>query len=422
MDVIGGLRSGQRFLAEARSRDLSVLTPEQLTEEAAAVQAIRREADALNLALLAEAGRQKAHRVTDASDLTALVADGSGVTRREAAQQIRLANRVEDAPQVKKALAKPGMSTRKAAIVTDALEELPAGLTRGQRDQVEADLTAAAQVMSAEQLTRKAKRAIEIIDVKRADAIEDAALKREESAQRHLREFWIGRPDEHTGLVSFGGKTDAVTADMLRAVIDSKTSPRRRALTEAAADDAACTPRERAGEAFAEVIRHLPRDCYGNHGGVAATLVVTVDEATLRGETDRAGVTEFGTSISAGQLRKLACDAGILPVVMNGQSQVLDEGRAKRHHTAAQRIALAQRDHGCAYPGCDRPPGWTEAHHTIPWSHGGPTDLDSGVLLCSHHHHRVHDVGIPIRFTDGMPEFRLKGSWQRNHRYRPLAA
>ncbi len=135
-------------------------------------------------------------------------------------------------------------------------------------------------------------------------------------------------------------------------------------------------------------------------------------------------MTEFGTPVSAGQLRKLACGAGILPVVMNGNSQVLDEGRAKRHHTAAQRIALAQRDHGCAFPQCDRPPGWTEAHHVIPWGQNGPTNLETGVLLCSHHHHRVHDMHIAIRFNadDGTPEFRLHGEWQRNQRYRPLAA
>lgn len=87
--------------------------------------------------------------------------------------------------------------------------------------------------------------------------------------------------------------------------------------------------------------------------------MVTVEEKTLRGETDRAGITEFGTSVSAGQLRGLACNAAILPAVMKGQSHVLDQGRAKRHHTAAQRIA---------------------------------------------------------------PEFLIKTDWQRNHRYRPLTA
>src|SRR5690606_24149978 len=146
-----------------------------------------------------------------------------------------------------------------------------------------------------EQLRRKAKRAVEVVDVDRADRIEDRELTREEDAQRRLVEFWIGRPDEETGLVPFGGKTDPVTADMLRAVIDSKTSPRHRAQadqndtgnTDAPVVNEPAMPHlNKAGEAFTQIVRHLPRNGYGNHGGVAATLVVTVDETTLRGDTD----------------------------------------------------------------------------------------------------------------------------------------
>ncbi|WP_292040470.1 HNH endonuclease signature motif containing protein [Massilia sp. UBA6681] len=428
MDVIGGLRSGQRFLASALTRDLGSLSPEQLAAEAAAVQSLRRQADALNLALLAAADAKNAHRTTGDADMTALVANGAGITRREATKQIKLATRIETAPQVKKALAKPGMSTAKAAIVTGALDDLPSDLTAAQRDQVEFELVEAAQEMTADQLTRKAKRAIETLDVKRADDIENKRLQREEHAQRQLSEFWVGRPDEQTGLVKFGGKTDALTADMLRAVIESKTSPRKRALAEAektgvdvtpVEDRRDLTPAEKAGEAFAEIIRHLPTESFGNHGGVNAALVVTIDEQALRGQTDRAGVTEFGTSISAGELRMIACNAGILPAVLDGSSVPLDVGRTKRFHTQKQRIALAQRDQGCAYPGCDRPPGWCESHHATRWTDGGHTNIDNGVLLCGHHHRHVHQTDIPIRFVDRHPEFQIRGTWQHNHRYRP---
>src|SRR5690606_19207510 len=109
---------------------------------------------------------------------------------------------------------------------------------------VEFELVEAAQEMTADQLTRKAKRALETLDVKRADDIENKRLQREEHAQRRLSELWIGRPDEHTGLVKFGGKTDALTADMLRAVIESKTSPRKRALAEAEKTGVDVTPAE----------------------------------------------------------------------------------------------------------------------------------------------------------------------------------
>jgi hypothetical protein len=61
--------------------------------------------------------------------------------------------------------------------------------------------------------------------------------------------------------------------------------------------------------------------------------------------------------------------------------------------TPPQRIALAARDKGCAFPGCDRPPGWTDVHHVIPWRTGGRTDLDNLILLCRHHHRLVHEGG-----------------------------
>nr|WP_162184933.1 HNH endonuclease signature motif containing protein [Allokutzneria albata] len=71
----------------------------------------------------------------------------------------------------------------------------------------------------------------------------------------------------------------------------------------------------------------------------------------------------------------------------------------------AQRKALAVRDKGCAFPGCDRPPGWTEAHHVWHWIDGGPTDLGNLVLLCVHHHHVMHEQEWRIVFEQGIPSF-----------------
>ena len=54
------------------------------------------------------------------------------------------------------------------------------------------------------------------------------------------------------------------------------------------------------------------------------------------------------------------------------------------------------------FPGCDRPPGWCHAHHIIHWIDHGPTDLDNLCLLCSHHHHRIHEGGFQLtRAPDG---------------------
>ena len=89
--------------------------------------------------------------------------------------------------------------------------------------------------------------------------------------------------------------------------------------------------------------------------------------------------------------------------MLGPDSEVLDVGRASRVATGAQRRALFIRDGGCAFPGCDRPPGWCEAHHVVHWIDGGATDLDNLLLLCSHHHHLCHEGGWTVRQTTGPP-------------------
>jgi hypothetical protein len=80
-------------------------------------------------------------------------------------------------------------------------------------------------------------------------------------------------------------------------------------------------------------------------------------------------------------------------VITDGASQPLDVGRRTRTIPPAIRTALVVRDRGCAFPGCDRPPSWTDAHHREHWADGGPTSLDNLVLLCRTHHRAVHEGG-----------------------------
>jgi hypothetical protein len=111
-----------------------------------------------------------------------------------------------------------------------------------------------------------------------------------------------------------------------------------------------------------------------------------------------------GIPLTATALRRLACDAGVLPVVMGSNGQVLDLGRTNRTVSPAQRKALIVRDGGCIFPGCDRPASWCDAHHIIHWLDSGPTDLWNLCLLCSAHHHIVHDGGWRLRHLDPLSE------------------
>ncbi len=98
-----------------------------------------------------------------------------------------------------------------------------------------------------------------------------------------------------------------------------------------------------------------------------------------------------GEDISATEARRLACTARIIPVVLGGKGEILDLGRTRRLYNPAQRKAMRLRDKQCRAEGCSTPATWCEAHHEKPWSQGGRTDLNDGVLLCSWHHHRAHD-------------------------------
>jgi len=120
-----------------------------------------------------------------------------------------------------------------------------------------------------------------------------------------------------------------------------------------------------------------------------------------------------GRELSAGELRRLCCDANLIPAVLGARSEPLDVGRAQRLVTPAIRRALTLRDQHCAFPSCDTPASRCDAHHITPWRDGGPTALGNLVLLCPHHHGLVEPDPFSSRdqwqvsiHTDGYPVFR----------------
>jgi hypothetical protein len=127
-----------------------------------------------------------------------------------------------------------------------------------------------------------------------------------------------------------------------------------------------------------------------------ATVIVRMDLDDLEAGTGSATVDGVDQPVSAGAARRMAAGGGVIPCVLGGDSEVLDWGREKRLFTRAQRLALVERDGGCAM--CGLPPEMTKAHHIRWWKRDhGPTDLSNGVLLCETCHHRIHDNGWEIR-------------------------
>lgn len=146
--------------------------------------------------------------------------------------------------------------------------------------------------------------------------------------------------------------------------------------------------------------------------GARPQVMVTIDYQTLLKQTHHADATRqwissasYTGQISPASIRQWACDADIIPVVLGGQGEVLDVGRSQRLFTRKLRRAIMARDGGCSAPGCSIPAPWCEAHHIEHWENGGPTSVDNGTLLCSHHHHAVHAGAWEISVQSGIPWF-----------------
>ncbi len=149
------------------------------------------------------------------------------------------------------------------------------------------------------------------------------------------------------------------------------------------------------GVAFGEMIESYPKDRAPRAGGTSASLVALYQGADLVTGVGLATL-ETGDLVSMGQIRRMACEAGVMPAVLGTKSHVLDLGRTARFHTEPQRIAIALRDGGCTAEGCDWPPGMCQVHHDTPWSEGGPTNVEDARLLCPCHHARVHDPDYDV--------------------------
>jgi hypothetical protein len=126
---------------------------------------------------------------------------------------------------------------------------------------------------------------------------------------------------------------------------------------------------------------------------------------TAAHSTGGAGSLVFTGPVTASTVRKIACDADIIPVLLGGEGRVLDIGRASRVFPPHIRKAITARDQGCSFPQCTIPAPWCEAHHVTYWSRGGSTGTDNGTLLCSHHHHLIHKEQWTIQMRSGIPWF-----------------
>lgn len=324
-------------------------------------------------------------------------------SRSDVRREARLATALDTGHlQLAVALRQGAINVAQTHVIVRACDALPDEVGADVVAEAEAHLIDQAAHFGPRELARLGRHILEVVAPEIAEEAEARRLAELEADARPKTRLNLRRQGDGTTRIS--GLLPDAAATRLATYLESFTNPRL-ATSDDAYDRAAgkdpltrTAYPHRLGEAFCQFLEAVDPSRLPLHGGDATTVMVTIGLDSLRAElgvgtlaTNVPGDDLTGDTLSAHEVRRLACNARIIPAVLGGRSEVLDLGRRQRLFTAAQRRALLVRDQSCRAHGCDIPGTWTEAHHWLPWSTGGPTDLDNAVLLCSHHHHRAHD-------------------------------
>lgn len=327
-------------------------------------------------------------------------------------------NRPDDHAQVegvvlRDALVTGQVSLAQAQAIATALDELPADITVAGRVQAERLLLAEADQHGPAALARLGHRISERLDPDGADKLIAAQLEREEREAQRLRSG-TRFADGH-GSVWYRFKVPVADDAFIHPILDTLAAPEPAGQAVDGYDIR--SPQQRLADAFVETFRRVGLDGgLPTKGGDRPRVLITMDFEKLKRGTGYATMLDTGDQLSVEAVRRLACDAHVIPVVLGGHGQILDLGRARRTADGPLRVAVIARDQGCIHPGCTRPPRWCDVHHAIPWWAGGPTSLPNCVLLCGFHH-KLYDKALwGISFApDGVPEA-IPPSWLDNER------
>ncbi|RKN47876.1 HNH endonuclease signature motif containing protein [Micromonospora endolithica] len=372
-----------------------------------AVHLLEQRLAAARLGLVREVDSRGLATAQGAASTAGWLRDRLRITGRAARHMVAAAVSLDAGPApARSALAQGTITVEQALVVVEAVGALPVEAGPEVADKAAQVLVDLAAVHEPIALRRLGARILDHVAPDLAERAEAEALRRaEERALTHRHVTISEQPD---GQVRLSGRLDGETAALLRAAIEPLCPP------SGTGDDRG--PGQRRHDALAEVCRlALRTGDLPEHGGDRPQLVVSVALDPLVNRLG-AGTLDTGLRLSPAAVRRIACDAAVLPAVLGGDGQVLDVGRQRRLVTGPLRRALVLRDGGCAFPGCDRPPRWCDGHHIRHWSDGGATRLDNAVLLCGHHHRVVHQGDWTVRLgPDGRPEFRPP-AWLDPHR------
>jgi hypothetical protein len=363
-------------------RDVNGWTAAEIGAGLRALAGMRAALDACEARLLARFDGTEGWKADGAANAAAWLREHTGSSQRDATQRVHTADGLSTLPAVADALADGMITHQHAATLARAAARAPALAD----DQGELLRRAVGQSADA---FEKTVRSWEL----RRQADHGAAQFERQHARRSVT---MSKVDDGMTLVQ--ARLDPVAGETVTTALDRITEELwRRDSGQARVVDL----HVRRADALVELARRAMAVDPTTAKKPDPLLMILVDHETLRGELTEAGVCELAdsTPLAPATARRLACSAGILPVVLDGKSRPLDLGVAQRYASPAQRLALTIRDGGCVFPGCDRPHWMCDAHHLL--EHPvGPTNLENLALVCETHHHTVHEGGWNLSPTD----------------------
>ncbi|MET3961027.1 hypothetical protein ABIE44_000961 [Marmoricola sp. OAE513] len=351
---------------------------------------------AVRLAMLAEADRHQIGDSVGAANTGAWFANVTRADKPAAHRSVALARTLDDDVHAatRDALERGEVSVEQAAAVLRKVEALPRDLVDPEtRARAEKDLVALAEHHNPRELGILGRRILDVIAPEIAEEAERRALEAEEREAASKAYFRMHSDGNGSMVGRF--KIPMLAGSILAKHLTAIAAPKHQVAVHGAVPTDPETGERldrsmRLGAAFVEYLETRSAAGMPRAGGVPAVAVVTMTLESLLGGA-RAATLDNGERISAGEARRLACEAGIIPLVLGGRSEPLDLGRSRRFHSTAQRIAIGVRDGGCVVEGCDATAEMSHIHHLRSWASGGPTTVEDGVMICPRHHRFAHD-------------------------------
>jgi hypothetical protein len=396
--------------SEAVQVDVERMSDAGLVQVTDALAKVRRDVDAVLVRVAAEVAKRSGQEFGDTGlakvqgyhNPTRLIAASTGASRADAQRLIAVGSATAERqafsgermparhPHVAAALEAAKIGIEAASAITSMLDRASARAETSRVDVVEAALVDLAARVPLETLTRGVREAEARLDP-------DGVEPREEELRM---ERSLTMREDGRGMVHLHARLDPESAAPVKAAIEALVSD---ALRRRDPGDGDCTPvvddQRSIPQVQADALAALARHTLGCTQTLAplakTTVVVRVELDTLVSGLGHARIDGLDQPISAATARRMAADSELVPAVLGGDSLPLDLGRAARLFTKEQRLALGERDGGCA--SCGQNIAYVEAHHIAWWERDtGPTDLSNGVMLCSFCHHMIHRDGWQI--------------------------